>query len=163
PKALENVLSGAPCFVRKISERPRVEIVHNRGSDSTGLGATSTNLDARSILHCGLIGCHEGWGPRQAAPPAHAAPCLRVQARQRWPRYAGVAALPRAQEHPAHGQIHRNGARPVQEFLALTGDGKLGMTSASPSIVILRWIIRLSIASRVRSSCSSVIALTPPE
>src|SRR5262245_20544229 len=61
PKALENILSGAPRFVRKISERPRVEITHNRGSDSAGLGATSTNLDARGILHCGLIGCHEGW------------------------------------------------------------------------------------------------------
>src|SRR5262249_51625880 len=33
------------------------------------------------------------------------------------PRYPRPAALPRAQEHPAHGQIHRHGARPVQEFL----------------------------------------------
>src|SRR5262249_57889340 len=37
---------------------------------------------------------------------------------------------------PAHGQIHRNGARPLQEFLALTGDGKLGMTSA---FEVIQW------------------------
>src|SRR5262249_18755775 len=30
---------------------------------------------------------------------------------------AGLAALPRAQEHPAHGPIYRNGARPIQGFL----------------------------------------------
>jgi integrase len=51
-------------------------------------------------------------GGRQDAipdPPAHASPCLRVQARQRWPRHARPAALSRAQEHPAHGQVHRNG------------------------------------------------------
>src|SRR5262245_4007897 len=28
-------------------------------------------------------------------PPAHASPCLRIQARQRRPRHAGLAALPR--------------------------------------------------------------------
>src|SRR5262245_52153050 len=86
----------------------------------------------------------------------------------RRPTHAGLAALPRAQEHSAHGQIHRNGARPVQEFLALTGGGKLGTTSASPSITLAfspaaRCAIRLSMDSRVRSSCSSVMALTPPE
>src|SRR5262249_15768893 len=30
---------------------------------------------------------------------------------QRWPRYASPATLPRAQEHSAHGQVHRDGAR----------------------------------------------------
>src|SRR6516162_6928398 len=50
-------------------------------------------------------------------PPAHASPRLRVQARQRWPRHAGPAALPRAQEHSAHRQVHRNGARPIQGLL----------------------------------------------
>src|SRR5262245_5466054 len=39
-------------------------------------------------------------------PPAHASPCLWVQACQRWPRHAGFAALPRAQEHSTHGQVH---------------------------------------------------------
>src|SRR5262249_32935051 len=38
-------------------------------------------------------------------PRAHASPCLRLQARQRWPRHAGPAALPRAQEHPAYGPV----------------------------------------------------------
>ena len=40
---------------------------------------------------------------------AHAAACLRLQARQRRRRYAIIAALPRAQEHPAHRSIHRAG------------------------------------------------------
>src|SRR6516164_8629930 len=59
-------------------------------------------------------------GGRQDAipdPPPHASPCLRVQARQRWQRHARPAALPRAQEHPAHRSVHRNGTRPIQEFL----------------------------------------------
>src|SRR6516225_9678408 len=59
-------------------------------------------------------------GGRQDAipdPPAHASPCLWVQAGQRWPRHAGAAALPRVQEHSAHRQVHRNGARPVQGLL----------------------------------------------
>src|SRR5262245_48841674 len=34
-----------------------------------------------------------------------------------WPRHAGPAALPRAQEHPAHGPVHRHGAGPVQGLL----------------------------------------------
>src|SRR5262249_26905927 len=51
------------------------------------------------------IGCTLGmpfltrWGGRQDAipdPPTHASPCPRVQARQRWPRHARLAALPRA-------------------------------------------------------------------
>ena len=40
-------------------------------------------------------------------PSAHASPCLRLQARQRWPRYPRAAALSRAQEYPAHGPLHR--------------------------------------------------------
>jgi len=56
-------------------------------------------------------------GTRMACAPPCASPCLRVQARQRWPRHASAPTLPRAQEHPAHGQLHRNGARPVQGLL----------------------------------------------
>src|SRR5262249_22285713 len=80
----------------------------------------------------------------------------------------GVAALPRAQEHPAHGQIHRNSARSLQELLALTavGAGKLGV--ASPSITLAfapasRCASISFISSIPRSICSVVIALTPPE
>src|SRR5262249_31799367 len=98
----------------------------------------------------------------------HAAPCLWVQARQRWSRHASPAALSRAQEHPAHGALHRNGARSLQELLALTavGAGKLGI--ASPSITLAfaaasrLGIISLSSSSAL-SICSVVIALTPPE
>src|SRR5215468_8826211 len=122
-------------------------------------------------------------GGRQDAipdPPTHASPCLWVQTRQRWPRYAGSAALPRAQEYPAHGQIHRHGARPVQGLLErltlalgilvppLPGAGKLGTTSASPSITLAfaaasRCAIISLMNSIARSICSVVIALTPPE
>src|SRR5262245_32797460 len=65
-------------------------------------------------------------------PPAHASPCLRVQTRERWPRHAGPATLPRAQEHSAHGQVHRNGARPIQGLLeGLTlGLGHLGAAAS---------------------------------
>src|SRR5262249_1488535 len=44
----------------------------------------------------------------------------------------GLAALPRAQEHSAHCQIHRNGARPVQGLLErLTlGLGHLGAAAS---------------------------------
>src|SRR5262249_60311884 len=45
---------------------------------------------------------------------------------QRRPRHAGLAALPRAQEHSAHRPIHRNGARQVQRFLeGLTMTGRM--------------------------------------
>src|SRR5262245_26299608 len=59
-----------------------------------------------------------------------------------------------------------NGAQPLQEFLALTGGGKLG--TASPSITLAfaaasRCAISASIISIARSISSSVIALTPPE
>src|SRR5262249_46989480 len=64
-------------------------------------------------------------------PPAHAPPCLRVQARQRWPRHARPPALPRAQEHRAHRSVHRHGTRPLQgllEGLMMTGPAKTQMT-----------------------------------
>src|SRR5262245_58260460 len=80
--------------------------------------------------------------------------------RQRQTRHAGSTALPRAQEPPAHGQIHRNGARPVQEFLALTGDGKLGTASPSISFALCAWpsidALRCSIMASSSSSVSSL-------
>jgi integrase len=38
---------------------------------------------------------------------AHAAAWLRLCPSQRRPRHQGAAGLARAQEHPAHGQVHR--------------------------------------------------------
>jgi hypothetical protein len=38
--------------------------------------------------------------------------------RQRWPRHTGYPALPRAQEHTAHHEVHRAGADEVQSVLA---------------------------------------------
>ena len=43
--------------------------------------------------------------------PAHAAPRLRLQTRKRRARHTGAPALPRAQEHPAHGAIYRDWRR----------------------------------------------------
>src|SRR5262249_26618057 len=113
-------------------------------------------------------------------PPTHAAPRLRLQARQRWPRHTASAALPRPPEHSAYGPVHRNGARPLQGLLErltlalgilvppLPGAGKLGTTSASPSITLAfapasRCASISLMISIERSICSSVIALTPPE
>ena len=83
-------------------------------------------------------------------PPPHASPCLWVQARERRPRHAGPAALSRAQEHPAHRPVHRNGARPLQGFLeglrsrawwrwhlALLGLRSFGPTAVSAASMIL--------------------------
>src|SRR5262249_54837257 len=98
-------------------------------------------------------------------PPTHAAPCLWVQTRQRWPRHTGSATLPWAQEHSAHRALHQKGARSLQEHLALTavGAGKLGI--ASPSITLAfaaasRLAIISLISSIPRSICSVVISLS---
>src|SRR5262245_60573770 len=116
-------------------------------------------------------GCALRPSPRRAPspagdPPPHASPCLWVQARQRWSRHARSAALPRPPEHPAYGPVHRNGAGPFQEFLALTGGGKLGTSSPSTTLAFAA-AFRLAIISLMISmphSISSVlIALTPPE
>src|SRR5262245_15548804 len=62
--------------------------------------------------------------------------------------------------------LHRNGAGPLQEFLALTGGGKLGTASPSTTLAFAA-ASRLAIISLMISmphSISSVlIALTPPE
>jgi hypothetical protein len=42
--------------------------------------------------------------------PAHAAPRLRLRPGECGPRHAGAAGMARAQEHPAHGALHRAGA-----------------------------------------------------
>src|SRR5215468_5512015 len=53
------------------------------------------------------------------------------------------------------GQVHRNGAGPLQEFLALTGGGKLG--TASPSITLCASASNDALkCSIMASSCSSV-------
>ena len=55
---------------------------------------------------------------RLPGPPAHAAPRLRLPAREQGRRHPRAAGLPRAQEHPAHRALHRAFTDPVQEFLA---------------------------------------------
>src|SRR5262249_23636725 len=61
-------------------------------------------------------------GSRQNAIPdtsAHAATWLRLCPGERGPRHTGATGLARAQEHPAHGALHRAVAASVQGLLAL--------------------------------------------
>jgi integrase len=51
-------------------------------------------------------------------PSAHASSRLRLQARQRRPRYSCSAALSRSQEYPAHSTLYRAKSRQIQGFLA---------------------------------------------
>src|SRR5215469_6203933 len=99
-----------------------------------------------------------------------ASPCLRVQARQRWSRHTGPAALPRPQEHPAHGPIHRNGAQPVQGLLE--GLTMAGQESIAPARKILplekttRHIVEitrpLAVASCAECAPSGRLPCRPP-
>ncbi len=57
----------------------------------------------------------KAWIPRA---PAYAAPRLRLQARERGPRYPGDPALPWSSEHPAHGTVYGDVAGSVQRVLA---------------------------------------------
>jgi hypothetical protein len=47
-------------------------------------------------------------------PPAHAAPCVRIQAGQRRCRYAHTSSLSGPQKHRAHGEVHRAFRDPLQ-------------------------------------------------
>src|SRR5262249_3803284 len=68
--------------------------------------------------------------------------------------------------HSAHGQVHRNGVGPLQEFLALTGGGKLGTASPSTTLAFAA-AFRLAIISMMVSMPHSIsslfIDLTPPQ
>src|SRR2546426_1097941 len=55
---------------------------------------------------------------RHGHPSAHASSRLRLQARQRRPRYSRSAALSRSQEYPAHSTLYRAKSRQIQRFLA---------------------------------------------
>ena len=102
-------------------------------------------------------------------PPAHASPRLRVQARQRWPRHPGPAALSRPQEHSAHRPIHRNGARPIQGFLEeLTMAGRIHRAALKilPSKKTTRHIVEvthpLALASCAECAPSGRLPCRPP-
>jgi integrase len=47
----------------------------------------------------------------------HAAPCLRLCARQQGPRHTSAAGLPRPSQHSAHSSLHGAIADALQEFL----------------------------------------------
>ncbi len=69
------------------------------------------------VHHCRL--CPYGgtcWRRGQApvqGSPAHAAARLRLRPSQQGARHAGFASLPRTQEYPAYGALHRDGADAV--------------------------------------------------
>src|SRR5262249_24874821 len=53
-------------------------------------------------------------------PSAHVATWLRLRPGERGPRHSVAPSLAGAQEHPAHGALHRVGTASVQGLLALT-------------------------------------------
>src|SRR5262249_31675071 len=60
------------------------------------------------------------WRVSQTSFPgssAHAAPWLRLQARQRWRRHPRAATLPRPPQHHAHRAIYRAALRPLRWVL----------------------------------------------
>jgi hypothetical protein len=59
-------------------------------------------------------------GNTWSRPPKHVAPCVRLRLGQCRPRHSRIASVPRAQEHPAHGEVQRACSRSVKEFLAVT-------------------------------------------
>jgi hypothetical protein len=75
-----------------------------------------------ALHHCGLCSaCRARWcgcqaGLQVASP--HATPRLWIRVGQQRARYPGAAGLSGAQEHPAHGTIHRAVTGSVQGLLA---------------------------------------------
>jgi integrase len=68
-------------------------------------GTPSTHPIRGDRASCGARWCGgQAWLP---GAPAHAAGRLWLCAGQQGPRYARPASLPRAQEHSAHGALHR--------------------------------------------------------
>src|SRR5438477_290441 len=103
-------------------------------------------------------------GEREVAisgPSTHAAPSVRIQARQRWSGHPRTATLPWAQEHPAHGAVHRALSGAVQIVLGGTDVARsraldrilsrLHMNYAFP----YRWVLR----SRILLARSSMTDL----
>ena len=76
------------------------------------------HLGTRLSVLLGWIRPHDraGWRRSQArlsGSSPHAASRLRLRSGQCWARYKGSAGLSRAQEYPAHGQVHRVGSDAV--------------------------------------------------
>ena len=103
------------------------------------LGTRSAAIGARLLPH-DRTGSHRGRSGHQDACP-HAAPCLRLQTRQRWPRYAGDPGVSGSPQYPEHDALYCLSAGSVQGFLArltvtanaqgLTGTSFANVTSAS--------------------------------
>ena len=54
------------------------------------------------------------FGPAADGSCPHAPPCLRLQARKRWPRHARDPGLSRASQYPEYDALYRLGAAAVQ-------------------------------------------------
>ena len=96
-----------------------------RGANLYGTTLVDTNLAGADFTGCYIYGV-SAWNLKLAGAKqqnlviTREEACLRVQARQRWPRHARPAALSRPQEHSAHRQVYRHGARPIQVLLEVT-------------------------------------------
>ena len=76
------------------------------------VGTRCTAIGARLLPH-DRAGSHRGRSGHQGARP-HVAPRLRLQARQRRPRYARYPSVPWASQNSEHDTVHRLGAAAVQ-------------------------------------------------
>src|SRR5262249_42398897 len=96
----------------------------------TGIEATNKHNRLRTQQQGQFIDVYldEAVRQNQGSPSAFGQPhgathrraCFRISlgvSTARWSRHARLAALPRAQEHSAHGPVHRDGARPFQGLL----------------------------------------------
>src|SRR5262249_22555093 len=66
PEPFENLAARPARGLSKARERRGAEITGDRRGHGAGLGAPGSNLDARGIIECELIGLHEFRRPRQA-------------------------------------------------------------------------------------------------
>jgi hypothetical protein len=112
-------LSGASFYMANLSGADL------RGANLYGTTLVDTNLAGADFTGCYIYGV-SAWNLKLAGAKqqnlviTREEACLRVQARQRWPRHARPAALSRPQEHSAHRQVYRHGARPIQVLLEVT-------------------------------------------
>jgi hypothetical protein len=95
-----------------VSHVPRYRLCSDRAQTGAmrWLPAHSSPVTAR---------CDRGQDALQGAS-AHAAPCHGLRAGKQGHRHSDIASVPGPSLDPEHGQIHRTGAGPLQELVAMT-------------------------------------------
>ena len=112
PRTVDSTLPLTDKEIRALRQQRR-ENLHSRFVFNTERGGPVTRAwFLKMVRRTGGIG--------QTSLPnssAHAAPWLRLQARQRRRRHPRAAALPRPPQHHAHGAIYRATLRPLRWVL----------------------------------------------